>query len=119
MDGENKKRKMINDIKEEEEEEEDEEEKVKKFFALIKKAGEARKHIIKTNEQERNKIKPWKPAFEPQDFIEGDTDHQKLKEEGILMAAINAKSPGPSKRKKEPKEDEDNHHAGLDLNLSL
>ena len=122
MEGERKKRKMV----EEEGEEENEEEKMEKFFALIRSTREVRDLLMRnganSTEKEGKKVEKdkeimvWNPMFQPEDFIEEDEDNDKSKN------TPGAKSQaGPSNKEEKDKEEDKEGRVGdgLDLNLSL
>ncbi|XP_041020248.1 protein NIM1-INTERACTING 1-like [Juglans microcarpa x Juglans regia] len=128
MEGERKKRKIL----ESEEGEDDEEKKIEKFFDLIRSTREVRDRLrsstgfneSKDQKEEKTRVEKeikgitvWNPTFQPEDFIQDDKSSQSTTPGATQQ-------PGPSKSATKGNEEEDQDRSedgnhGLDLNLSL
>ncbi|XP_061346001.1 protein NIM1-INTERACTING 3 [Gastrolobium bilobum] len=86
MEGERRKRKII------ENEEESEEQQLEKFFALIKSTKDIRDRLSKEKEEEKAKG-VWNPTFQPEDFID-DVDLTRIN-------ILHQPAAGPSGQEKE------------------
>ncbi|KAG8369042.1 hypothetical protein BUALT_Bualt15G0109200 [Buddleja alternifolia] len=111
MDGDKKKRKIL----EFDCQEENEEEKMEKFFALIKSTREVRQQMVVAGQNKEiaagdkpQSAAAWNPTFTPEDFMEGPPSPP-------TAVAV----PGPSTEEEKQESGDKNGEEGLDLNLSL